>query len=427
MIKERDEYALTRALYIIEAALEYFISIAVGTVYLANITSYIGIPDWITGIMTSFVSLGCGFQIIAVFIAHKTPVKCWVSIIHVLSQCMFSLMYFIPLLNISRTAKTTVLIITLFSAQIMHNAINSPKINWYMSAVDDKKRGSFTANKEIVSLIGGMVFSFALGTLTDYFENEKNMKGAFAVCGCLLIFLMGLHTLTLVFAKEKKTQNAQKCDRVSVKSIFLNKTLIKIAFVFVLWNIASYTTVSFMGTYQRSELGFTMGFSSLVIAIGSIMRALFSRPLGKFADRRGFYKMLYICFFIEAVAFLLNIFTAPGNGRVMYTLFHILYCIGCAGINSSIINLVYDYVKVEERTGAVAIVNTLSGFSGFFATLLISPLVSFVQSRENMIFGISVYAQQINSLISLLVTVFILTYLYFVIGKIKKPDKKTQG
>ena len=73
--KLHDEYCTSRILYIIEAALEYFISIAVGTVYLAKITSEIGIPDNITGVLTSFVALGCGFQIIAVFLAHKKPVK----------------------------------------------------------------------------------------------------------------------------------------------------------------------------------------------------------------------------------------------------------------------------------------------------------------------------------------------------------------
>ena len=73
-IQQKDDYKASRILYIIEAALEYFVAIAVGTVYLAKITSEIGIPDNVTGILTSFVSLGCGFQIItARFINEDHP------------------------------------------------------------------------------------------------------------------------------------------------------------------------------------------------------------------------------------------------------------------------------------------------------------------------------------------------------------------
>ena len=69
--KEKNEYALSRFLYILEAMLEYFVSIAVGTVYLAKITKYVGIGDEITAILTAFVSLGCSFQLLSIFSAES--------------------------------------------------------------------------------------------------------------------------------------------------------------------------------------------------------------------------------------------------------------------------------------------------------------------------------------------------------------------
>ena len=71
----KDVYKRSRLLYIIEAALEYFISITVTGAYLATLTNSLGFSDSLTGILTSFVSLGCGFQIIAIFLANKRPVK----------------------------------------------------------------------------------------------------------------------------------------------------------------------------------------------------------------------------------------------------------------------------------------------------------------------------------------------------------------
>ena len=77
MLKQqnKDGYESSRFLYIIEAALEYFVAISVGTVYLAKITGYCGISDEITAILTAFVSLGCGFQFFSVFIGRNMPVK----------------------------------------------------------------------------------------------------------------------------------------------------------------------------------------------------------------------------------------------------------------------------------------------------------------------------------------------------------------
>ena len=420
-IKIKDKYASSRILYIIEAALEYFVSIAVGGVYLAEITKNIGLSDALTGIITAFVSLGCGFQIIALFLAHKKPVKGWVTTGHIVSQALFAFMYFVPLLSISKTGKTVILIATLFLAQIIHNVINSPKINWLMSLVDNNKRGSFTANKEIVSLIGGMVFSYSLGAIMDHLAS----KTMFIVGGTVLIVLLGLHTLTLVFTKEKEAEKTQVNVKASIKEILNNKTLLKIIIVFVLWNIANYATVSFSGAYQVGEnaLAFTTTFASVVVIISSIARVIFSKPLGKFADKYSFCKMLYICFTIEAVAFAINIFTVPSNGKVLFTIYSIIHAIGQAGINSAIVNLAYDYVDDNQKTGAVALVNTFSGFAGFFTTLALSPLVDHIQRNGNKLFGINIYAQQLLSLISLLGTIAILIYLITVISKIPSKNK----
>lgn len=421
--KVKDPYKSSRVLYIIEAALEYFIAIAVGTYYLALIASQIGIPDNITGILTSFVSLGCGFQIIALLLAHKSSVKRWVTVFHVISQLLFSFMYFVPLLPISKGGQMALLIGALLAAQILHNAINSPKINWFMSLVDEHKRGRFTANKEIVSLLGGMVFSFTLGQVMDSFSESEKINTGFVVCGALLLFLTALHTLTLVFSKEKPKENGARFSFKEIFTLFKNKTILKVIGVFVLWNIASYITMSYMGTYQNNELGFNPVFASIIIIVGSSARALVSRPVGKFADKFSFCKMLYICFGVEALAFLSAIFITPSNGKVMYIVFYVLYCIGCAGINSSIINLIYDYVGASARTGALALVNTASGFAGFFATLAVSPLVDYIQGNGNKIFGLSLFAQQLLALFSLAFVGVIILYLIFVISKLKRNEQ----
>ena len=421
--QNRDEYALSRFLYILEAALEYFISLLVTGAYLAKITSAIGMSDTLTGILTSFVSLGFGFQIIAVFLANKRPVKRWVTLLHCLNQLAFALIYFIPLAPIAREMKNFLFVAFLLIGYILTNVVNSPKINWFMSLVEDKRRGAFTANKEMVSLIGGMIFSFSMGYVIDNLESAGNINGAFVVCGVSIFVLMLLHSATLIFSKEKPVEANEVCSvKQLLKELLTDKNLFKVILVSVLWSVVNYASTPFYGSYQIKELGFTMTFVSILSAAYAIVRTIFSRPMGKFADKYSFAKMLNICFSIALAGFIVNIFTVPANGKVLYTVYYMLYAVAMAGINSATINLIYDYVDKEKRTGALALKSTICGFAGFFTTLIVSPLVSYVQRNENRLFGINIYAQQIVSVISAILLVVLLVYLNTTVKQLKLKE-----
>ena len=388
---------------------------------MAKITSAIGMNDTLTGILTSFVSLGCGFQMIAIFLANKRPVKRWVTILHSLNQLSFALIYLVPFIQLSKTAKIVLFIAFLLIGHILNNVVNSPKINWFMSLVDDHRRGSFTANKEMVSLISGIVFSYSMGAVIDHFEAMGNLNGAFIVCGFSVFGLMLLHSATLIFSKEKPVEEKEKISvKQLLRELIKDENLFKVTLISVLWNVVNYAATPFYGSYQIKELGFTMTFVSVLSIAYSIVRAIFSKPMGKFADKYSFAKMLNICFIIMLVAFGINIFTVPANGKVFYTIYYMLYAIGMAGINSAVINLIYDYVDKEKRIGALALKSTLAGFAGFFTTLAVSPLVTYIQNNHNVFLGLHVYAQQVVSAIAVVLLSILIVYLNTVVRKIKR-------
>ena len=57
-----------------------------------------------------------------------------------------------------------------------------------MSLVEDENRGNFTANKEIVSLLSGILFSFGMGTVIDYFTEKGEIRISFIV-SAIVIFV----------------------------------------------------------------------------------------------------------------------------------------------------------------------------------------------------------------------------------------------
>ncbi len=421
--KDRDIYKSSRFYYLLESAFEYFITILVGGAYIANLTSYIGLSDSLTGIVTSFVSLGWTFQMVAIFISKSKPCKKWVSSLFIICQLAFAFIYIIPFFNLSKSFKTVMFIVVLLSAHFIMNIVFPHKTRWFMALVEDKKRGRFTATKEIISLLGGMVFTFLCGSVTDYYKEAGNIEGAFIFSGIAIGTLMLLHTATLLLSKEKPIEN-QEISSVGkeIKELFKNKTLFKVIAVSMLWNAAHYAYIPFMGTYQIKELNFSMTFISLLAALYAILRSLFSRPMGAFADRFSFRNMLTLCFIIEAVSLFLKVFVVPANGKVLYTISYGLDAIAMAGINSSEINLIYDHVSEKDRTSALALKGTLAGLCGFLATLLMSRLVAFIQDSGNQFLGMSLYAQQVASAISFILIAITLVYLNTVVKKIKKTN-----
>ncbi|MBQ9121072.1 MAG: MFS transporter [Clostridia bacterium] len=411
----------SRLMYIFEAALEYFVSILVSGVYLAKLTSAIGLSDSLTGILSSIISLGCVFQLIAIFL-RRNRVKRMVIGFSILNQLLFTSLYLVPCTSLGTESKAAIFTVAIVLAYLIYNIAHPVKINWLMSLVDNEKRGIFTAKKEVVSLISGMVFSFLMGTVIDHYEAAGDMKTAFILGAAVLVILTALHTATMLLTGEREDIAAPRPDRREIFSVLKSKGILKVALIFSVWYVAMYSTTPFYGTYQDKELGFSMKFVALLSIIYAIARSIFSGILGKYADRHSFAKMVRLCLTVAATAFLINTFCVPENGKIVFTLYYILYAIAMAGINSALINLCYDYAPVEKRTSALAITQAISGCVGFFTTLLMSTVVKQIQENGNQLFGIPLYAQQFTSFFAMLVTLITILLVHILLVKQNKED-----
>lgn len=422
----KDPYAVSRFMYILEAMFEYFIYILTTGAYLANLGTAVGLSEATIGILSSFISLGCGMQIVAIFIRGRISSKKFVSIGNIINQSLYALMYLTPFFPLPKEYRSACLIIFLLVGQLIMNVIQSHKINWFMSFVDDHKRGVFTANKEIVSLLGGMVFTFLMGVLSDYFEAQGNAVGFFIVAAITLFGLMALHTATLLLSKEKPENNAETV-KIPFRELLFNSKLLKVIGFSVLWHIVNYISLPFYGTYTIGALGFSMTFVAVCATVSSIVRAAASRPVGAFADKHSFASSLIFCFVMLLTAFVFMTFTAPGFAKYLYLGYIIFSAVSNAGINGGTINLIYDYVPHSHRVAALALQNSIAGIAGFLATLAVSPLVDHIQANGNTFLGIHVYPQQVLSFFSIIGTILVLLYLVFIIRKLHRVDARAEA
>ena len=395
-----DKHRRTRILYILQADFEYFISLLVSGSFLAAVTAQLGISDSLTGVISAIISLGQAFQLLSIFM--RKNIKRRVVLFSVMNQLVFMCLYVIPLTGLPPGWKTALFIGAVTLAYFLYNIVHPKKIDWFMSMVEDGNRGRYTSVKEMVSLLTGMVFSYVMGSMSDYYRSIGQIRKSFAICAGVIFVLTVLHTLTMVLAAEKEEREGASSGtgRGGRFGIIRDRNVLRVTAVLVIWHAANYVAVPFYGSYQIKELGFGLKYVSILGILYSSVRILFSFVWGAYADRRSFARMMRACMAVAAVGCLINVFTVPENGKLLFTTYYVCYAMAMAGIGNAAMNVVFDYVDASKRADALAVTQVVAGICGFATTLLASPLVTYVQDNGNMFLGMHVYAQQILSLLS---------------------------
>ena len=412
-----------RLCYILEELFNYLITILVTGSYLAKITSYLGFSDSLTAILSSFVTLGCSTQMLSGLVFRKGMIKRQITAVFTVTQLLFLLLYLVPFVQIPIGVRTVVFVGMLLLGHLMRNVALAPRTNWYMSFVDNSKRGTFTAKKEAVSLAVGFAFQMAMGAMMDAYEAQGNLQAAFVVCAVVIFGVSIAHTLSLVFTQDQEIPNRGESLGQDLRNVFTDKKVRCVFGLSALWAVAYSVSTPFYGTYTIKELGLSMSFLAVLSLAGAVSRILASIFLGKYADKYSFAKMLRLCYILKIVSFLSVVFAVPSNGKVMYTIFTIVGSMAFGGINSATINLIFDYVKPEKRTTALAVNQAVYGIVGFLASTAATPFLEAIQNAGNRFLGMEIYAQQVLSALACVCTLLVMIYLERVVLKMERVQE----
>ena len=413
--------------FIAEAAVEYFIALCVTSTFLTIILEEMKVPTAYQGVISSIASLSCVFQLVGVFFVKRTyPCKRWVCIINLANQLMFALLYLIPMTPFNQTIRLAVFIVLLLCAYFCQHFVAPSRTQWHYESVDDNKRGIFTANKEIISLVGGMIFSYIAAETVDYFRqpaatpelHEQNLKICFLIFAITIFVLSLIHLFLMIGISEYKPKKEipKKSFKEVICLVFGNRSLRNVILFDLLFSL-TFVPAHFTSVYALSKnaLGFSPVFVTIVDACFlSAFRAIISRPLGRFADRHSWASLMKLCMLASAVSYLIFTFCTPGRlSYILYPMYALFHGFASGGTNSARTNLCLDYVPSHaDRRYVLGIKSAISGVADFFFTLLASLLVQYIEGNGNQILGIHIYAQQllffINAiLLSLLALVMI--------------------
>lgn len=421
-MKDGKLYKRGRLMVIIVAALEYFIQLCVTTTLLTAILNYMNVTTALQGTIAAIVSLANSVQIISVFAVKKTyPCKRWVNILNLFTQLCFAVLYCIPQLEFSTEFKTAVFIFLLLLAYVCKAWLSPSQVNWQMSLVDDNHRGRFTAKKEMISLVGGIVFSQAAGIALDYFKAKNDMRTCFVIFGITITVLALSNFAASVATPEPEPENTPPVKKSSeiIKAVFGSPELRRVTF-FDMAYVISTASSHFISVYLVNTLGFSYTYIAAMGIGAALTRTLVSPYTGRLADKKSWAFALKVCMLANAAAFT---FLAVANAKTcayFYPAYLLLNAFSMSGSNGGRTNLCLDYAKNEDRRYIFGIMAALSGLAGFLTTLLYSAFVDYVEKNSNTLFGIHVYPQQVLLLISAVMMLFLA---FVVLPKLKKPER----
>ena len=414
-------YKRSRTAYKWECTFEYFVALLVGDAFLAKLLTSLGFTDAEAGIVSSLITLAFLFQLLAVFVVRKiTNTKLVAIIFHTTSQLFFMSLYLIPFMPFATAIKKPLVVVCIVAAYFGNYMVSTVIFRWGNSYVDPQKRASFTAGKEIISLVSGMVVSFSVGYIMNQFEATNNLKGGF-IFAAIAIFVFCLSDLVmLLLIKNDKKPKAEKGQGASMKEIvqntFFNKSFMSVVVLTILWDTSRYIVIGFLGTYKN--MLFSLSVVQLVNIIAQFGRAVFSKPFARYTQKRTFAKGVELGLVIAATAMFVNIFTTPQTAFLII-IYTVLYNICMAGVSGNLTNITYSYVDSRYFAEASAIKNSIGGIFGFCASLVGGKILAAVQANGNAVFGIPMYGQQLLSAIAFVMMSITLLFAHFVVSKQK--------
>ncbi len=401
---DSKEFKLYRKAYVTQCTLEHLLGLLVLDAFLAKLLTYIGMSDAMVGVITSFTSVAFIFQLLSILLVQsKLSTKKMVIAIDGLSMLLFMLIYFVPFVPLQNTAKKLFVMVAVMIAQASKCVISTLYFKWANAYVPPEDRAVFSAKKEMISLLCGIVFSAVMGLAIDKFESIGNIKGGFLFIATSMLIINILNFISLVLIKDEDI-SARESMRIStrqvMKDIFSDKIFLNYFLVGIPAAIASGMCTGFIGVYKIKDLAMSLFLVQAINIAADFLRMTVSIPFATYSKKHGFLRGLQLASVLTGISYLTIVFTTPDTWYLVI-IYTFLYTCAAAGNYQNSFNVYYVLVPQKYMTQAMAFIRTFTGIITFVSAIIGGQILNFIQSNNNMIFNIHIYAQQFLALLAL--------------------------
>lgn len=415
---------VSRISYYALSALNYIALLLLSDVFFVDLMQYAGFDDAAIGIISSSLGFVTFVQLLLLFIGHKIRRRKAVILFGFTGMAvMFVFIHIIALVPMDMQIKQILIVACLLIGRLLVNFASPVLAIFQYSFVSYQERGTVTATNSTVSLATAIVFTLAIGKVRDYYRETGNVEQGLIVTAVFLGIVTILTAISVLLMRDSSTKAEESRPVSGVKDIFRNtlgsKSFLYMLLFYILWQVASFITNSFWGVYKLNELQYSIGTVQIINTACNILAMLLVRPLGKFADKHTHSLCLKFSLMGYAVSFAVGAFTSPDHAWlaiVQALIAAVPGTIMCA----CFFNMLLEYVGPTYYMYGYALTNCISNVFGFGISFFAAWLLKTIQSLGNTLFGMTIYAQQILSAISAVMTLGLLAYAHFVLTKLPK-------
>lgn len=398
------EYKRYQKAYVTQCTLEHLMGLLVTDAFLAKLLTYIGMSDAMTGVITSFASVAFVFQLLSVILVQsKMSTKKMVMVTDGISMLLFMLVYFVPFVPLMGIAKKIFVMGAVMVAQASKIVISTLYFKWANAYVPSENRAIFSARKEMISLICGIVFSAVVGLVVDKYESIGNIKGGFLFIAIAMLIINVANFVSFMLIRDEDI-TAREDMRVSTKQVlkdtFADKIFRNYFLVGIPGAMAGGMLAGFIGVYKIKDLAMSLFLVQTINIAADFVRMLVSVPFAKYSARRGFLKGMQLASVLSGFSYVLIVFTTPKTWWLIVP-YAFLTTSAAAGNYQNSFNVYYVLVPQKYMTQAMAFRRTFIGIVTFLSALLGGRILDIIQANGNMVFGVPMHAQQFLALAAL--------------------------
>ena len=261
-----------------------------------------------------------------------------------------------------------IILIAFYSLFVFFTGVKDPpSFSWLGDLVSEKERGHYFARRNRIIGWYSLVVFLVAGFVLRFFETRGFLLTSFILMFLLAIFLrfISLYQTKKVFCPSFKLKKGYYFSFWSFIKRYDNFG--KFAVFQAVFNFSIMVASPFFAVYMLNDLKFNILTFTIVSLSSTVFYLLFMPLAGKFSDKYGNLKLLYIA----GLAFPLNaflwVFIKDPVGLTLLP--GLVSGIGNAALTIGITNYTYDSVSPERRGICVAYTGILNGVGVFLGSI----------------------------------------------------------
>ena len=330
-MEKQEASKRSQILCIIQVIVEYLANIMVMDSFLAIITKELGISTAGTGMLTSIQSV-TSFFVLGALVFRKKSIKKYVLMTYCVGFILLLAYYIVPVFHMKSDHASVLLMVIAFVAYALINVFSSRRTAWFIALNDAKNRAKVMAIKSAGSLIAGIVLKNVLAYVYQIYLAENQVHKYFVCCAIVMGVFVLINILCICFMEEPAYVELAEEEHhrlASFKDLLKSKktwSVFKVTFIVAICNAL---VTPFLGSYKMTDLGFSLSYDAMIVSITSVIGGVFSFLWGIYADRRNCTYAYRKCMTVMALAYAVNIFVVPDNGKTTYLIFcaYTIHCV----------------------------------------------------------------------------------------------------